>query len=46
MRGPRGVRQSVRAGISHLAADISYSRRRFAELNRPWVARRADDLSR
>jgi hypothetical protein len=43
MRGPRGAGQSVRARISHLAADISYTQRRFAELNRPWVARRGDD---
>jgi hypothetical protein len=42
MRGPRGVSQSVRARISHLAADISYTQRRFAELNRPWVTRRVN----
>jgi hypothetical protein len=45
MRSPRGVYESARARISHLTADISYAQRRFAELNRPWVARRADDLS-
>ena len=43
MRSPRVVYESVRARISHLAADISYTQRRFAELNRPWVARRGDD---
>jgi hypothetical protein len=43
MCSPRGVYESVRARIGHLAADISYAQRRFAELNRPWVARRGDD---
>jgi hypothetical protein len=43
MRSPRGVYESVRAQIGHLAADISYAQRRFAEVNRPWVARRGDD---
>jgi hypothetical protein len=43
MRSPRGVYESVRARIGHLAADISYAQRRFAEVNRPWVARPGDD---
>ena len=42
MRSPRGVYESVRARISHLAVETSYAQRRFAELNRPWVARRGD----
>jgi len=42
MRSPRGVYESVRARISHLAVETSYVQRRFAELNRPWVARRGD----
>ena len=42
MRSPRGVYESVRARISPLAVEISYAQRRFAELNRPWVARRGD----
>jgi len=43
MRSPRGVHGSIRARISHVAVDISYGQRRFAELNRPWMARRGDD---
>jgi len=35
MRSPRGVYESVRARISHLAVETSYAHRRFAELNRP-----------
>jgi hypothetical protein len=42
MRSPRGVYESVRARISRLPVDIAYGQRRFAELNRPWVARRGD----
>ena len=42
MRSPRGVYESVRARISPLAVETSYAHRRFAELNRPWVARRGD----
>jgi len=42
MRSPRGAYESVRARISHVAVDISYGQRRFAELNRPWLARRGD----
>ena len=42
MRSPRGVYESVRARISPLAVETSYAQRCFAELNRPWVARRGD----
>jgi hypothetical protein len=42
MRGPRGARQSIRARITHVAADVTHAQRRLAELNRPWVTRRVD----
>ena len=42
MRGPHGARQSIRARITHIAADVTHPQRRFAELNRPWVTRRVN----
>jgi hypothetical protein len=43
MRGQQGTRQGISARIADIRTDITHSQRRFAEVNRPWIARRVND---
>jgi hypothetical protein len=41
MHGQHGARQSIGTQIAQIWADVTFAQGRFAEVNRPWVARPA-----
>jgi hypothetical protein len=43
MRRQHGARRGIRARIADIRTDVTHTQRRFAEANRPWIARRVND---